>query len=93
MHARLGAARQAGKHAASAARPWPSVEKPTVRTDRPDGMDAVRYASVDTATHRLTVTHHDTRRDEKKTACLARIRSQGAVSAGSGRCWVRTNVG
>ena len=41
MHARLGAARQAGKHAASAARPWPSVEKPTVRTDRPDGMDAV----------------------------------------------------
>jgi hypothetical protein len=62
MHARLGAARQAGKHAASAARPWPSVEKPTVRTDRPDGMDAVRYASVDTATHRLTVAHHDTRR-------------------------------
>jgi hypothetical protein len=55
------------------------VEKPTVRTDRPDGMDAVRYASVDTAAHRLTVTHHDTRRYEKKTACLARIRSQGAV--------------
>jgi hypothetical protein len=46
MHARLGAARQAGKHAASAARPWPSVEKPTVRTDHPDGMDAVRYTSV-----------------------------------------------
>ena len=78
---------------ANAARPWPSVEKPTVRTDRPDGMDAVRYASVNTATHRLTVTHHDTRRDEKKTACLARIRSQGAVSAGGARCWVRTNVG
>ena len=55
MRARLGAARQAGIHAASAARPWPSVEKPTVRTDRPDGMDAVRYASVHTATHRLTV--------------------------------------
>lgn len=35
MHARLGAARQAGKHAASAARPWPSVEQPTVHTDRP----------------------------------------------------------
>ena len=50
MHARLSAARQAGKHAASAARPWPSVEKPTVRTDRPDGPDAVRHASVDTAT-------------------------------------------
>ena len=50
MHARLGAARQAGKHAASAARPWPSVEKPTVHTDRPDGMDAVRYASVNVVT-------------------------------------------
>ena len=89
MRARLGAARQAGKHAARAARPWPSVEKPTVRTDRPDGMDAVRYASVNTATHRLTVTHHDTQRDEKETARMARIRSQGAVSAGGGRCWVR----
>ena len=93
MHARLGAARQAGKHAASAARPWPSAEKPTVRTDRPDGMAAVRYASVNTATHRLTVTHHDTRRDEKKTARLARIRSQRAVFAGGGRCCVQTNVG
>jgi hypothetical protein len=92
-HTGMRAARQAGKHAASAARPWPSAEKPTVRTDRPDGMDAVRYASVDTATHRLAATRHDTRRDEKKTACLARIRSQGAVSAGGGRCWVRTNVG
>jgi hypothetical protein len=28
------------EHAASAARPWPSVEKPTVRTDRPDGTGA-----------------------------------------------------
>jgi hypothetical protein len=34
LHARLGAARQAGKHAASAARPSPSVKQPTVRTDR-----------------------------------------------------------
>ena len=34
IHTRLGAARQAGKHAASAARPWPSVKQPTVRTDR-----------------------------------------------------------
>jgi hypothetical protein len=56
------------------------VDKPTVRTDRPDGMDAVRYASVNTATHQLTVTRHDTRRDKKKTACLARIRSQGPFS-------------
>jgi hypothetical protein len=78
MHARLGAARQAGKHAASAARPWPSVKKPTVRTDRPDGMAAVRYASVNTATRRLTVTHRDTRRDKKKTAPGTRFRSRGA---------------
>ncbi len=31
----------------------------------------VRHASVDTATHRLTVTHHDARRDKKETARLA----------------------
>jgi len=31
------------EHAASAARPWPSVKQPTVRTDRPHGPDAVRY--------------------------------------------------
>ncbi len=76
--------------------PGPSVAvrgKPTVRTDRPGAPDAVRYTSVDTATRRLTVTHRDTRRDKKKTAPAARFRSQGAVSAGGGRCWVRTNVG
>jgi len=56
MHALLGAARQAGKHATSAARPWPSAEKPTMRTDRPDGIAAIRYVSVDNATHRLTAT-------------------------------------
>ena len=81
------------KHAAAAARPWPSVEKPTVRTDRPDGMDAVRYVSVDTATHRLTVTRRDTWRDKKETARRARFRTRRAVFAGGGRCWVRTNVG
>jgi len=81
------------EHAAGGARPWPSVEKPTVRTDRPHGPDAVRYTSVDTATHRLTVIRRDTWRDKKKTAPTPRFRSQGAVSAGSGRCWVRTNVG
>ena len=67
--------------------------KPTVRTDRPHGPDAVRHTSVDTATHRLTVTQRDTRYDKKKTARGPRFRSQGAVFAGSGRCWVRTNVG
>jgi len=43
-------------------------EKPTVRTDRPDGTDAIRYTSVDTATRRPAVTHPDTRRDKKETA-------------------------
>ena len=55
------------------------VEKPTVRTDRPSAPAAGRYASVDTATHRLTVTHRDTRRDEKKTAPGTRFRSKRAV--------------
>jgi hypothetical protein len=73
--------------------PWPSVKKPTVRTDRPSGTDAVRYTSVDTAAHRPAVTHPDTRRDKKETARRTRFRSQRAVSAGGGRCWVRTNVG
>jgi hypothetical protein len=72
--------------------PWPSVEKPTVCTDRSGGPDAVRYTSVDTATHRRTVTHCDTRRDKNKTAPRARFRSQGAVYADGGRCWVRTSV-
>ena len=47
------------------------MKKPTVRTDRPDGMDAVHYASVDNATHRLTVAHADARRDKNETARLA----------------------
>jgi hypothetical protein len=59
--------------------PWPSVEKPTVRTDRPGGPDALRYTSVDTATYRPAVTHRDTRRDKKETAPRVRFRSQGAI--------------
>jgi hypothetical protein len=65
------------EYAASAARPWPSVKKPTVRTDRPGGMDAVRYASVDTATHRPAVIHTDTRRDEKKNGPRAAFPQPG----------------
>jgi hypothetical protein len=47
------------EHAAGAARPWLSVEKPMVRTDRPGGPDAVRYMSVDTATQRSTALQGD----------------------------------
>ena len=36
------AARVQPEHAASAARPWPSVEKPTVRTDRDGAQNPVR---------------------------------------------------
>ena len=57
--------------------------KPTVRTDRPGGPDAVRYASVDTATHRLTVTHRDTRRSKKETARVA----ENSPVAGRFRRW------
>ena len=91
------ARRHAGGRAANTvpagARPWPSVKQPTVRTDRPGGPDTVRYTSVDTATRRPEVTRPDTWRDKNKTARRARFRSQRAVYAGGGRCWVRTNVG
>ena len=89
-YVRPGEARQARNAAPTGTvrgRPWKSRRC----TDRPHGPDDVRYTSVDTATRRLTVTHCDTRRDKKKTAPAARFRSQGAVSAGGGRCWVRTN--
>jgi hypothetical protein len=92
MYARSGGARQAG----TSRQRGPSVAvrgKPTVRTDRASGPDAVRYTSVDTATHRLTVTHADTRRDKKKTARLTENSQLAGRFAGSGRCWVRTNVG
>ncbi len=60
-------------------RPW----KADGYTDRATGPDAVRYASVDTATHRLTVTHTDTRRDKKETARLA----ENSQLAGRFRRW------
>src|SRR4051812_21103465 len=43
-------------------RPWKADGVP----DRATGTDAVRYASVDTAPHRRTVTCLDTQRDKKK---------------------------
>ena len=70
MHARLSGARQAGKRRQRG----PSVAvrgKPTVRTDRPDGPDAVRYTSVDTATQRSTARQDDTSRDREETARIA----------------------
>jgi hypothetical protein len=75
---RLSAAREAGMGTPRTLS-WPSVEKPTVRTDRPGGPDAVRYASVDTATHRPTVTYRDTGCDKKKRSVGPRFRSRWAV--------------
>ena len=60
-------------------RPW----KADGYTDRATGPDAVRYTSVDTATHRPTVTHRDTRRDKKETARLA----ENSQLAGRFRRW------
>ena len=56
--------------------------------------DAVRYMCADTAMYLPMVTHHDTRRDKKENGAPGpRFRSPGAIFAGGGRCWVRTNVG
>src|ERR1700677_735629 len=68
--ARLSAAREAEMITPAdpvRGRPW----KADGYTDRATGSDAVRYASVDTATYQLTVTHADTRRDKKETARVA----------------------
>jgi hypothetical protein len=71
----------------------PSVETPTVRTDR----SRVQNPSVmrpwtprHSGLQRHKMTHGGT---EKNGPPATRIRSQRAVSAGSGKCWVRTNVG
>jgi hypothetical protein len=49
-------------------RPW----KTSGYTDRATALDAVRYASVDTATRRSTVQQGDTRRDKGETPPVAR---------------------
>ena len=57
------------------------------------GPDSVRHMSVTTATQRLTAAHHETQRDKTEKTREAGIPSSRAVSAGGGRCWVRTSVG
>jgi len=52
---------------ADPARPW----KADGYTDRATGPDAVRYTSVDIATHRPAVTLRDARRDKKEMARIA----------------------
>ena len=55
--------------------------------------ESVRHMSVTTATQRLTAAHHETQRDKTERPASPGIPSSRAVSAGSGRCWVRTSVG
>ena len=54
-------------------RPW----KADGVSDRATGPDAVRYASVDTATPRRTVTHSDTRRDKNENSPAAAFPQPG----------------
>ena len=81
------------ERAATASRPWPSVKQPSVRTDRSRAQNpsAMRpWTPRHNGLQRHEVTHAGT---EENGPSATRIRSQRAVSAGSGRCWVRTNVG
>jgi hypothetical protein len=70
MHARLGGPSQAGNTPPARpvrGRPWNSRRcAPTVLA-----LGCRRYAFVDTATRRPTVTYYDARRDKKETARLA----------------------
>jgi hypothetical protein len=79
-------------NAVSAARPWPSVKQPTVHTDRSRAQipSAMRpWTPRHSGLQRHKVTHAGT---EKNGPPAARIRSQRAVFADGGRCWVRTNA-
>ena len=79
-----GNARRRGPSAA--VRGKPTVHRPSWRHGRrPLYVRGHRNVSIHGDASR------DTRRDKKKTALAARFRSQGAVFAGGGRCWVRTN--
>jgi len=63
------------ENAAGAARPWPSVKQPTVRTDRDQALtpSAMRpWTPRHTAPQRYKVTHAGT---EKKRPARTRIRS------------------
>ena len=82
---------QSGRPGNGTKRAW--IGKASGSADRSFGPDAVRYMSVTIATHDLqrhTMTHGGTRR---KRPAGPRFRSERAVFAGGGRCWVRTNVG
>jgi hypothetical protein len=68
-------------------RPWKS------RRCAPTVLAARTSSAMRPWTPRRIDPQCDTRRDKKETAPRVRFRSQGAVFAGGGRCWVRTNVG
>ena len=55
--------------------------------------DAVRYMSVHSWKQPDSHGHSGTSQPQKQQPARPGIPSSRAVSAGSGRCWVRTNVG
>jgi hypothetical protein len=70
------------EHAACAARPWPSVEKPTVRTDRP-GPQTPSALRPWTPRHSGPQRDKVPPRDREKTACIA----ENSQLAGRFRRW------
>jgi hypothetical protein len=61
--------------------------------DRLSGPDAVRYMSVHSWKQPDSHGRSGTSRRPKEQPARPGTRSSRAISAGSGRCWVRTNVG
>src|SRR5450755_2747767 len=49
--------------------------------------------SVTTATQGPTAAHHETRRETARRPASPGMPRPRGISAGGGRCWVRTNVG
>ena len=70
-----------------------ATEEANGPVDRLSGPDAVRYMSVHSWKQPDSHGRSGTSRRPKEQPTRPRTRSLRAVSAGSGRCWVRTNVG
>ena len=74
----------------------PRPEPSAARTGHRTGFmiaDAVRYMSVHSRKHPDSHGRNGTSQPRKQQPARRGIPSSRAVSAGSGRCWVRTNVG
>jgi hypothetical protein len=78
-------------------RPLPLSPPPAIRPNAPSGRsmiaDAVRYMSVHSRKQPDSHGRSGTSQLQKQQPARRGIPSSRAVSAGSGRCWVRTSVG